>query len=294
MNDPVILTALAVLLLLVVIVAAVAISRRRRRRLAERFGPEYEHAVATHGRRRGERELEERREHVEKLHLRDLSPEERSELVRRWDRVQARFVDQPVAAVSEADELIAETMRRRGYPLDEVDDPERREADLSAAHPHEVSLYRDAAAIARRSRENEATTEELRQAMVHYRGLFETLSGRTAQPAAGTATADDEERRPVRPAASTPSAAGAPATAATLHHDEPRAEPAATAPRHHESPTPAPTARPRAERPGEATSADGPTRDDGRVRRPAEPRDGEHGEPVGAGERAAEEPRRRV
>jgi hypothetical protein len=281
MNDPVILTAIAVILLLAVVVAVVAISRRRRHRLAERFGPEYEHAVATHGRRRGERELEARQQHVDKLHLHDLSAEERSELVRRWDRVQARFVDQPVAAVSEADELIAETMRRRGYPLDEVYDPERREADLSGAHPHEVSLYRDAADIARRSRDNQATTEELRQAMVHYRTLFETLSGRTAQAAGTTAATAPAEQRPVRPGEAMPGT-GAPAST----------EPAAA--RHPDGPTAAP-AEPRAVHPGEAGYPDGPARGDGRVRHPeTEQREVEHREPVAAGDRPPDTPRRRA
>ena len=201
LNDPVVQTVLVAVaaVLLVVLVVALLVARRRRRRqdLSERFGPEYEHAVSTHGRRQGERELEARREHVEHLPLRDLSAEERSELVRRWGQVQARFVDQPVAAVADADSLIAETMRLRGYPVDEVADDERREADLSGSHPREVGLYRQAAAIARRSRSNQATTEELRQAMVHYRALFETLSGAARQ---GAAVAEPvPEHRPERP-----------------------------------------------------------------------------------------------
>lgn len=263
MNDPVVLTALAVLLLLVVLVAALAVarSRRRRRRLANRFGPEYEHAVATHGRRHGERELEARGRHVDELDLRELSAEERAELRHRWERVQARFVDHPVAAVSEADELIAETMRRRGYPLDEVFDPERREADLSAAHPREVGLYREAAAIAHRSRSNEATTEELRQAMVHYRTLFESLSGREA--AAATA-----ERRPERP--------GEVVVADGPAHGDGRTHPPAT-------------------RPGEAAGPhDGPSHGDVRTGRPAEPPEAERGEPLIVGEPAAGTPRRPV
>lgn len=291
MNDPVVLTALAVLLLLVVLVAAVAVarSRRRHRRLANRFGPEYEHAVATHGRRRGERELEARGRHVDELRLRELSAEERAELLHRWERVQARFVDHPVAAVSEADELIAETMRRRGYPLDEVFDPERREADLSAAHPREVGLYREAAAIARRSRTNEATTEELRQAMVSYRTLFESLSARAAATAPGAtaagATAEGTaERRPERPGE---------APAAT-HHDGPLTDPT-TAPHPHDGPATARAAEPRAARPGETAYPDGTPHGDGGARRPAaEPREVAHGEPVIAGEPAAGAPRRRI
>lgn len=177
LNDPVVLAVLAGLLVLLLIVVAVVVARRRRRRLADEFGPEYDHAVATYGRRRGAQELAARREHVDQLELRDLTADEHAELVQRWQTVQARFVDQPSAAVTEADAVIAETMRLRGYPIDDVADDERREADLSVAHPTEVGLYREAAAIARRSRRNEATTEELRQAMVHYRSLFDSLAG---------------------------------------------------------------------------------------------------------------------
>lgn len=176
LDDPVVLAVLAGVVLLVVVGAAVFVARRRRQRLADQFGPEYEHAVATHGRRGAARELEARRDHVDKLDLRDLTAEEHSELVRRWQEVQGRFVDQPAVAVTEADALIAETMRLRGYPIDDISHDERREADLSVAYPQEVGRYREAADIARRSRRNEATTEELRQAMVHYRSLFDGLA----------------------------------------------------------------------------------------------------------------------
>jgi len=200
LNDPVVLAVLAGLVVLVLIVAAVVVARSRRRRLADEFGPEYDHAVATYGRRRGGQELEARRDHVDHLDLHDLTAEEHSTLVGRWQTVQARFVDQPSAAVTEADALIAETMRLRGYPIDDVADDERREADLSVAHPTEVGLYRDAAAIARRSRRNEATTEELRQAMVHYRSLFDSLAGSRHDHAHDHhAHGEPAERPPERP-----------------------------------------------------------------------------------------------
>lgn len=195
MDDPVILAILAGVVLLVLIVAAVMMARRRRRRLAEEFGPEYDHAVATHGRRRGAQELEARREHVEHLTLRDLTPEEHAELVRRWQELQGRFVDHPSVAVAEADALIAETMRLRGYPMDDIADDERRAADLSVAYPSDVGLYREASEIARRSRRNEATTEELRQAIVHYRNLFEKLGERGG----GGSRPQRVERPPERP-----------------------------------------------------------------------------------------------
>jgi hypothetical protein len=199
LDDPVVLAVLAGVVLLAVIVVFVLVARRRRQRLADEFGPEYDHAVATHGRRRGQQELEARREHVDHLTLRDLTREEHDELVSRWQGVQGRFVDQPSAAVTEADALIAETMRLRGYPIDDVADDERREADLSVAHPTEVGLYRDAAAVARRSRRNEATTEELRQAMVHYRTLFESLASSRQDDAVEPRRDERTERPPERP-----------------------------------------------------------------------------------------------
>lgn len=199
LDDPVVLAVLAGVVLLVVLVAFVLVARRRRRRLTDEFGPEYDHAVATHGRRRGQRELEARREHVDHLTLRDLTRAEHDELVSRWQTVQARFVDQPAAAVTEADAVIAETMRLRGYPIDDVADDEQREADLSVAHPAEVGLYRDAAAVARRSRRNEATTEELRQAMVHYRTLFESLAGSRQGDGVEPPRTERTERPPERP-----------------------------------------------------------------------------------------------
>lgn len=199
MDDPVVLAVLAGLVLLVLIVAAVMVTRRRRRRLSEEFGPEYEHTVATHGRRGAAQELESRREHVDSLELRDLTAEEHSELVRRWQEVQGRFVDQPAVAVTEADALIAETMRLRGYPIDDISHDERREADLSIAYPQEVGRYRDAADIARRSRRNEATTEELRQAMVHYRSLFDSLSKSRQGDDTDRLRSERTERPPERP-----------------------------------------------------------------------------------------------
>jgi hypothetical protein len=195
----VVLAVLAGLLLLIANVAADVVARNRPRRLADQFGPEYDHAVATYGRRRGGQELEARREHVDQLTLRDLTADEHAELVQRWQTVQARFVDQPSAAVTEADAVIAETMRLRGYPIDDVADDERREADLSVAHPTEVGLYRDAAAIARRSRRNEATTEELRQAMVHYRSLFDSLAKARQGDGVDHARSERTERPPERP-----------------------------------------------------------------------------------------------
>ncbi len=178
MNGPVWLLVAAAVLVAVALVLLFAWSRWRSRRLRRDFGPEYEHTVAATGdRRRAEDELEARRERVAKLELRTLDAEERRDLTARWEAIQQRFVDRPAEAVSEADRLIAAAMRAVGYPLDDVADATRRQEDLSVAHPDRVARYREGAAIAVRSRRGDATTEELRRAMVHFREVFEELVG---------------------------------------------------------------------------------------------------------------------
>jgi hypothetical protein len=109
---------------------------------------------------------------VERLDIRALTSEERERFAQAWQATQARFVDEPAAAITEADQLVAEAMRARGYP---VGDFEQRTADISVDHPNVVSNYRAARAIAAANERGEANTEDLRQAMVHYRALFEDL-----------------------------------------------------------------------------------------------------------------------
>jgi hypothetical protein len=165
--------AAAVLLVLLAIV--IAVRRRRSRALADRFGPEYDRAVETAGKRsKAEAELAARTKHVEQLQIRPLNTAERDRYSQLWRVAQERFVDSPPLAVAEADQLVAEVMRVRGYP---TTDFEQRAADISVAHPHLVTNYRAAHAIAVNSAGNRATTEDLRQAMVHYRALFEELLG---------------------------------------------------------------------------------------------------------------------
>jgi hypothetical protein len=184
MNETWLVLVAAVVLIVVAAGLWLLLSRRRSSTLRQQFGPEYEHAVHLHGdRRTAEEDLETRREQVSELELRDLTPEERSELITRWERVQTRFVDEPTEAVVEADTLLSEAMRDRGYPLDHIRDGDRREQDLSVAYPAEVSSFREATAIAARSRRGDATTEELRRAMVCYRSLFEGLVGAELHPA---------------------------------------------------------------------------------------------------------------
>lgn len=160
------------------VVAWFLLTKRRRTHLRDRFGPEYDRTVRSAGKVSvAEKELERREERVESLRIRPLPAEERSTFAESWRAVQTHFVDEPERAVDEADALVEEVMERRGYP---VADFEQRVADVSVDHPHVTSNFRAAHAIADRSRTGHASTEDLRQAMVHYRALFEDLLETTA------------------------------------------------------------------------------------------------------------------
>src|ERR1043165_3866354 len=168
---------LAVVIVLAVIVIGWLWARMRRTsRLRGRFGTEYDRAVdASSGdSSQAEAELRERERRHDQLYIRPLSAEAQAGYSRRWREVQARFVDQPATAVGEADALIGQAMQERGYP---VEDFEQRAADLSVEHPHAVDASRAAHAIAVESSGGQTSTEDLRQAMVHYRALFEQLIG---------------------------------------------------------------------------------------------------------------------
>jgi len=141
--------------------------------LRQQFGPEYNRAVATHGdARSAEAELKARQERVQHLNIRPLSSAEYQQYVTAWRTTQAQFVDEPAKAITKADQLVSELMRVRGYP---VGDFEQRAADISVDHPNVVTNYRAARAIALTNHGGKARTEELRQALVHYRALFEDL-----------------------------------------------------------------------------------------------------------------------
>jgi len=147
--------------------------RQRSEALRTRYGPEYERTVTQVGdKRRAESELVKRQERVAQLDISPLSAEQRNGYMQQWRAVQARFVDDPKGAVTDADRLVEDVMKTRGYPISDFD---QRAADLSVHHPRVVDNYRAARDIAHRHRRGEATTEDLRQAMVHYRGLFEDL-----------------------------------------------------------------------------------------------------------------------
>lgn len=171
--DPLILIAVIVGVALVAAAGWYLWQRRRSEELRARFGPEYERTVSEAGdRREAEAELVRRQERVEHLQIRPLIAEQRGGYVQQWRTVQARFVDDPKGAVSDADLLVEDVMKARGYPVADFD---QRAADLSVHHPRVVDNYRAARDIARRHRRGEASTEDLRQAMVHYRELFEDL-----------------------------------------------------------------------------------------------------------------------
>lgn len=170
----------AIVVIAIVIVATMATKRARSARLQRRFGPEYERTLRSSGdRAQTERELAAREERVKRFHIEELPAGARDRYMEEWRTVQTRFVDQPQAAVTEADHLVENVMRDRGYPLDEF---EQRVADLSPDHPVVVQNYRAAHAIASRSERGEASTEDLRQAMVHYRTLFTDLLGNERTP----------------------------------------------------------------------------------------------------------------
>jgi hypothetical protein len=172
--DPKLAWMIAIIAALVVVVGLwFVMETRRRRRLRARFGPEYERTVHDVGNvRRAEATLEARARRVERLQIRALSAADSARFAETWRELQTRFVDAPQEAVTEADRLIGEVMTARGYPLGDFD---QRSADISVDHPQVVAHYRAARDIARRQGSGEATTEDLRQALVHYRALFEDL-----------------------------------------------------------------------------------------------------------------------
>jgi hypothetical protein len=164
-----------VVIAIVLIVAAVLYARQRKRseQLQERFGPEYDRSVAEAGGRRGaESDLIEREKRRESLDIRSLDPERQEQFATSWRDTQSRFVDEPSQAVGDADRLVQDVMRERGYPVDDFD---QRSADVSVDHPEVVSDYRAAHAISLANDHGEASTEDLRQAMIHYRSLFDAL-----------------------------------------------------------------------------------------------------------------------
>jgi len=169
-------TQIAIIVAVVVVIIGVLVyflQRRRSERLREHFGPEYDRAVAERGGRRpAEAVLEQRTERVKKFHIRPLTAEDKDRFTEQWDRVQAHFVDAPAGAVAEADQLLGDIMATCGYPMGDF---EQRAADISVDHPVVTQNYRSAHEIALRQAKGQASTEDLRRAMIHYRSLFDDL-----------------------------------------------------------------------------------------------------------------------
>ena len=164
---------------------AMAVMRfQRSRRLRERFGPEYERLVQEAGdKKKAESELEARLAHVEALDIRPLSADEVNRFALEWQSTQTEFVDEPHASLQKADRLIREVMKARGYP---VEDFEQRAADISVDYPDLVTDYRGLHRIAVKEADDEVSTEEMRQAMVHGRALFEQLVSKETMETAST------------------------------------------------------------------------------------------------------------
>lgn len=160
----------------VVVIALVAWTAARKRRtdsLRGQFGSEYDKATTEGGSRRaGESELADRVKRRDELDIRPLAPAAAERYTNEWQSVQARFVDSPEGALGEADRLVTRVMEERGYPMDDFD---QRSSDISVDHPDVVEAYRAGHAISMANDHGKATTEDLRQAMVHYRSLFERM-----------------------------------------------------------------------------------------------------------------------
>ncbi|MGV0814212.1 hypothetical protein ABQF34_19780 [Mycolicibacterium boenickei] len=186
----------AIIVLLAVVVGAAMMRQKRSERLKEQFGPEYEHAVeTTGGQRAAERELLARERKHNKLDIRELTAESRARYVEAWGVTQAEFIDNPSKSVGDADRLVTEVMRERGYP---VDDFEQRAADVSVDHPEVVEHYRAAHILHLAQEQGEIGTEAQREAIVHYRSLFERLLGAGPETRPEQETRTDHETRAER------------------------------------------------------------------------------------------------
>lgn len=177
----------------VVALAWLGMERQRSQHLEEKFGPEYGRTVRERGdRRAAESELRDREQTRKQLEIRPLSDRQRESYGRDWEQVQTDFVDNPPGAVAEADRLVAEVMRERGYP---VDDFEQQAAVVSVDHPDVVANYREGHAIYLSVDRGDASTEDLRRALQHYRALFDELLENPAEAPLSREPVDDVQTR---------------------------------------------------------------------------------------------------
>jgi len=177
-NTTVIILAVVVAFIIGGMLGMLMNRRQRTKRLQEKFGPEYERTVSEIGNaRQAENDLEARLDHVRTLDIRPLSADEIHHFRNEWQMTQAEFVDEPLAAMQKSDRLIREVMKAKGYP---VEDFEQRVADISVDYPELVADYRGLHLIALKGGDEEVSTEEMRQAMIHGRALFENLVNKEA------------------------------------------------------------------------------------------------------------------
>jgi hypothetical protein len=174
MDPTILIIAVVVIVVIMGIIMAPRFARRKQgQKLQNKFGPEYDRTVQTAGNeKKAQAELKDRQKHMDTLNIRPLSVSERERYQAEWTGIQARFVDQPGQATVEADHLIMEVMKVRAYPVSDFD---QRAADISVNYPTLVSNYRAAREIAVKNEHHTANTEELRQALIYYRSLFDEL-----------------------------------------------------------------------------------------------------------------------
>jgi hypothetical protein len=193
--DSTVIVLIVVIVLLVLGLAALGVllmQRRRTEPLQEHYGPEYQRSLDKTGdRRAAESELVDREKRHSELDVRDLRPDERDDFAASWARIQRGFVDDPKRAVRDADVLVVEIMRTRGYP---VDDFERRTEDVSVEHPEIAQRYREASAVRKATEEGSVDTEQQRDAVTSYRSLIEALLGSRGGRDRHDTTTDHQER----------------------------------------------------------------------------------------------------
>jgi len=191
-SDAALIALIAVAVIGIVVILLLFLRTKRSERLRARFGPEYQRTVQETGSKtRAESKLEHLEKRVDRFHIRPLDPPARAKYTEAWRAVQARFVDDPKGALTEADRLVQEIMSARGYP---VADFEQRAADLSVNHPVVCEHYRAGHEISVRHSQGRASTEDMRQAMIHYRKLFAELADEPEM--ARSAAAGDTHGRP--------------------------------------------------------------------------------------------------
>jgi len=186
--SPIVVIILIIVVLVVIAAIVFGAQANRRKKLQNTFGPEYDRVVADTGSRSdGEKELRERERRHAELELKPLSAESKATYSTAWEEAQIEFVDNPEQALSTADELVTRLIAERGYPTGDYDD---QLANLSVDHARTLGHYRDAHAISQRSAQGEASTEDLRQALMHYRALFADLIGTDPLKTSPNATAN--------------------------------------------------------------------------------------------------------